>query len=425
MERILLLCVSLVFGLQIHAQDTLKISREKAEAIFLHNNLLLMSEKLNIEKQKAEAIQARLWPNPSFSISEINLWKNQTTESSPPFFGNFGKDQQISFEINQLIYTAGKRQKLIALEEVDVSKAEQYFNDLLRGLKLELRTQLIDYQYVKYSIETHEYLSKNISILTDAYKKQLDLNIISKATFMRLKAQELKINKDILSLNNQLDEIQNRLKTLLHINPVTPLEITLDGFIKNTQAYKSILVDKMIEVAKENRPDYKLKLLENEYADKLLTYEKAQRIPDLTLGINYDRNGNTMLDFVGVGLEFDLPIFNRNKGNIQKAKINIEVAKTEQKRVLISIENEILLSYKLLLKAIDFYDNIDKDYNQDLDLMLESYTKNLAKKNLSMLEYFDFLESYIENKTILLEAKRDINHKIEELNFYLGKDIYN
>ena len=61
-------------------------------------------------------------------------------------------------------------------------------------------------------------------------------------------------------------------------------------------------MEKLIEEAKENRPDYKLTLLEKEYADRLLVYEKAQRIPDFTLGVNYDRNGNTMLDFIGVGV---------------------------------------------------------------------------------------------------------------------------
>lgn len=425
MKLTLFMCLSVIFGLQTQAQaqDTLKISRDKAEALFLHNNLLLMSEKLNIEKQKAEVIQARLWPNPSFSISEVNLWKNQTVESSPPFFGNFGRNQQVSFEINQLIQTAGKRQKLIALEEIDITKAEQYFEDLLRGLKLELRNKLTDFQFIKQSINVHKYLAQHISTLTDSYKKQLDHNTISQATYTRLKAQELKINKEILSLNVQLDEIRKELKVLLQINPATSLEITMDNFSRNTQAYKSVFMEKLIEEAKENRPDYKLTLLEKEYADRLLVYEKAQRIPDFTLGVNYDRNGNTMLDFIGVGVEFDLPIFNRNKGNIQKAKINIEAAKIEQNKTLITIENEILLSYKLLLKTIEFYEKIDVDYNQNLDFMLESYTKNLAKKNLSMLEYFDFLDTYIENKTIILESQKDINQKIEELNFYLGKDI--
>src|SRR5690554_5533405 len=93
MKHIILCCVCIAFGLQLQAQETLKISREEAETMFLKNNLQLISEKLNIESQKAEVIQAKLWPNPEISISEINLWKNSTVEPSPPFFGNFGTNR--------------------------------------------------------------------------------------------------------------------------------------------------------------------------------------------------------------------------------------------------------------------------------------------------------------------------------------------
>ena len=429
MKCITLLCAALVFGLQLQAQETLKISREEAESIFLRNNLQLISEKLNIESQQAEVIQAKLWPNPEFSISEINLWAtNRQTggqEVSPPYWGNFGRNQQIAFELNQLVQTAGKRKKLIALEQVDVSKAEQYFEDLLRGLKLELRNQLTDLQHTQQSIKVHQNLIDHISILTNAYKNQLEKGNISKAEYVRLKAQELEINKEILELTRQSNEIQKELKLLLRVNPNISIEITDDGFVKNTQPYEDVLIEQITENAKENRPDYKLALLEEEYSNKLLSYEKAQRIPDLTFGINYDRNGNTMLDFVGCGVSFDLPVFNRNKGNIKKAKFQIENAKVQKEQTVLTIENEIFLSYKSLQQAIDFIKDIEPNYEKDLDLLLDNYTKNFSTKNVSMLEYFDFMDSYLENKKIILEAQKDVNQKAEELNYSLGKDFNN
>ena len=425
MKRIILFCVSIALGLQLQAQETLKISREEAETMFLQNNLLLISEKLNIESQQAEVIQARLWPNPEFSISEINLWKTTGVEPSPPFFGNFGRDQQIAFELNQLVQTAGKRKKLIALEQVDVSKSEQYFEDLLRGLKLELRNQLTDLQYIQQSIKVHQNLIDNISTLTNAYQNQLNKGNISKAEYVRLKAQELEINKEILELTRQSNEIQKELKLLLRTNPTVSIEITDDGFVKNTNPYEAIFIDQIVENAKENRPDYKLALLEEEYSNKLLSYEKAQRIPDMTFGVNYDRNGNTMLDFVGFGVSFDLPVFNRNKGNITKAKLQIENAKVQKEQTVLTIENEIFLAYKSLQQAIDFVKNIEPDYENDLDLLLDNYTKNFTSKNISMLEYFDFMDAYLENKKIILEAQKDVNQKAEELNYSLGKDFNN
>lgn len=423
MKRILLFCVCIIFGLQLQAQETLKISREEAETMFLQNNLLLISEKLNIESQKAEVIQARLWPNPGFSISEVNLWKNNTVEPSPPFFGNFGRDQQIAFELQQLVQTAGKRKKLIALEEVDVSKAEQYFEDLLRGLKFELRNQLTDLQYIQQSIKVHQNLIENISTLTKAYKNQLDKGNISKTEYIRLKAQELEINKEILELTRESNEIQKELKLLLRTNPTVSIEITDDGFVKDTKPYEVVFIDQAVENAKENRPDYKLALLEEEYSNRLLSFEKAQRIPDMTFGVNYDRNGNTMLDFVGFGVSFDLPVLNRNKGNIKKAQIGIENAKIHKEQTVLAIENEIFLTYQSLRQALDFINGIEPDYEKDLDLLLENYTKNFTSKNVSMLEYFDFIGAYLENKKIILEAQKDINQKVEEFNYSLGKDL--
>ena len=425
MKQIILFCVCLTFGFQLQAQETLKISRKEAETMFLQNNLLLISEKLNIESQKAEVIQAKLWPNPEFSISEINLWRAREVEPSPPLIGNFGRNQQIAFELNQLVQTAGKRKKLIALEQVDVSKAEQYFEDLLRGLKLELRNQLTDLQYIQQNIKVHQNLIQNISTLTNAYKNQLDKGNISKAEYIRLKAQELEIQKEILDLTRESNEIQKELKLLLRTDTTVSIEITDEGFVKNTKPYESIFIDQVVENAKENRPDYKLALLEEEYSNKLLSFEKAQRIPDMTFGVNYDRNGNTMLDFVGFGVSFDLPVFNRNKGGIKKAQISIESAKYQKEQTVLTIENEIFLAYKSLQQAIDFVKNIEPDYENDLDLLLENYTKNFTSKNVSMLEYFDFMDAYLENKKIILEAQKDINQKAEEFNYSLGKDFNN
>ncbi|MDO5614741.1 MAG: TolC family protein [Cruoricaptor ignavus] len=423
MRRIFLSSILLVLNFGLSAQERLRISKQEAETIFLQNNLLLISEKLNIESQQAEVIQAKSWANPEFSISEINLWKNSTVEPSPPFFGNLGRNQQIAFEISQLVQTAGKRKKLIALEEVDVSKAEKYFEDLLRGLKLELRNKLIDLQYIQHSIKVHQKLIESISILTNAYQNQLSAGNISKAEYIRLKAQHLEINKEILELNHQSNEVQKELRLLLRLSPTFSIEITDDDFMKSAKSYEMLFADQTIESAKENRPDYKLALLEEDYSQKRLAYEKAQRTPDLKFGVNYDRNGSTMLNFVGVGVSFDLPFFNRNKGNIQKAQISIENAKIQREQADLTIRNEIYLSYQLLQQATDFLNTIEIDYETDLDLLLESYTKNFTARNVSMLEYFDFMDAYLSNKKIILEAQKNVAQKTEELNYSLGKDL--
>lgn len=124
--------------------DTLRLSLVAAETIFLKENLLLIAEKLQIEQAEALLMQAKLWPNPSLNIEEVNLWASQRQlsyfgEELPPLIGNRGRNQQISIELEQLILTAGKRRKLMAIEEVSVDLSRQYFEDLLRNLRTEFR----------------------------------------------------------------------------------------------------------------------------------------------------------------------------------------------------------------------------------------------------------------------------------------------
>lgn len=413
----------LLFSLKISAQEKFELSREEAEAIFINNNLLLIAEKLNIESQRAEVIQARLWPNPEFSINEINFWKTTGVESSPPIFGKFGRDQQFAFEINQLIQTAGKRKKLIALEEIEVSKTEQFFEDLLRNLKFELRSQLTDFQFNQLLIDVHQNLIENISVLIQAYQNQLERGSVSEAELTRLKAQEILIKRQLLDLKQEKKQIQKELKHLLGVNPTLEIKITNEGFVKPIEMYKNILLEQLMEQARLNRPDYQLALLEEEYSHQLLSFEKSKRIPDLTFGINYDRNGSTMLDFVGFGVSFDLPLFDRNQGNIQKAKIQISQAEILKEHTLLKIENEIFQIHRNLLENIEFMQSIDEKYENNLDELLENYTKNYRARNLNMLEYFDFLEVYLENKIILIEAQKEFNHIVEELNYLTGIDI--
>lgn len=107
--------------------DTIVLSRTQAEALFLEKNISIISEKLNIDIADAQVIQAKLWPNPTLTIGELNLWHNATAQEVPPLWGNFGKTTQVTAELGQLVQTAGKRKKLIAMEKVSADIAKEYF----------------------------------------------------------------------------------------------------------------------------------------------------------------------------------------------------------------------------------------------------------------------------------------------------------
>jgi cobalt-zinc-cadmium efflux system outer membrane protein len=417
------------FYVQAVSQDTLKLNRQQCEAVFLKENLLLIAERLEIPKAEAMKLQATLWPNPTVSLDEINLWATQKQlgvfgEELPGFNGsNFGRNQQINFSIEQLILTAGKRKKLMALEQVNVDKSQQYFQDLLRHLKYEFRQQLTQLQSLQFNRAIYLNQISSVRQLTQAYQKQVDLGNIPKGEYIRLKALELEFSKQINELNKEINEAQKELKLLMRLPANVHLIVSDDDYLKNIESFKLLSLSALLDTAKSSRPDLKLAELDQTYFSKLYAYEKAQRTPNVTLKGGYDRGGNFMYNFVGFGVAMDLPVFNRNQGNIRYANLGIEQSKIYYEQQSLTVTNEIALSWQNLNASIQFFESIEPDYEKTLDDLLNAYTKNFTNRNMNLLEYLDFLDAYLENKKIILEAGKEVNDKAEELNFSVGTDL--
>lgn len=415
-----------VFGSYLHAQDTLSLSREECEGVFLKENLLLIAEKLKISQSEALVQQAKLWPNPSFTLDQVNFWatnyQTQGQEVVPPLWGNVGRNQQFGMEIEQLILTAGKRKKLMALERVGVDKAGVYFEELLRNLKTEFRSLIAELQYIQGIEAAYREQLTSISKLTASFQSQVQRGNISKGEYVRLKALELALTGELNDLKNDRNAVQKELKSLMRLNPLTTLVIT-DNPRAVTHDLSKLRAADLIEQAKSNRQELKLAELEKDYYSKLYAYERAQRVPDLSLKAAYDRNGNTMLDFIGFGFSIDLPFFNRNQGNIKYAETGMEIAKIENEFRQLSVENEVVAAYQNLLIASDFRNNIEPGYEQTLDDLLKHYASNFQSRNISMIEFIDFLDAYLDNKKIILEAEKNVNQKLEELNYAVGTEV--
>ncbi|MCY1239383.1 Outer membrane efflux protein [compost metagenome] len=209
----------------------------------------------------------------------------------------------------------------------------------------------------------------------------------------------------------------------MNLPPQSFLKISMDQFVPDVNKMENINLTALTADALENRPDVKASVLEEKYNNRKYKYELSQRTPDVTLLASYDRGGNIMNDFVGVGFALDLPFFSRNQGNIKASKIEIQKSQYMKEEKNNQAQNEVIQAYEDLVVAKKLYENIEASYEKDLDMLLESHQKNFALRNTSMLEYLDFVNAYLENKTIILDSKKELNEHFEELQFVIGKEL--
>jgi len=421
------LILNSVFFINVsYSQDTLFLNKTESEAIFLKNNLLLLAENLSISKAEASLIQAKVWPNPTLTLDQVNLWKPKSIEGQelvPPLSGDFGRNQQFGISIEQLILTAGKRRKLMALEKVGVEQSKQYFEEVLRNLKIEFRYQLNQLNYLQTYKDIYKNQLTSIDQLVNAYRNQVEAGFLNKGEYIRLRASSLEILNNLHNLENDLNEVQHNLKVLMNLPSTTQFVLQADGLAVNIQELNNLNIAALIDTAHNNRPEYQISKLQEDYAEKYLAVERAKRVPNLALIGEYNRGDVIYTDFIGFGVAVDLPVFNRNKGNIRIAELEIQQAQLNQQFVTSGIEKEVSLAVIQFRRALEFIQQIENDYEDELDQILNAYTQSFKNKNIDIVQYLDFLEAYLENKNIILKAAVDLRNKTEELNYAVGKDI--
>lgn len=402
---------------EIQAQT---ITLADLETQFIQNNTQLLASKYNIDKAQAEIIQEKLWPNPTLSISEVNLWKTYNVETQPYLFGKYGQNQQIAVELEQLIETAGKRKKRVALKQLEQQSVAFDYEETLRELRKDLRLTFHQLNRIQQEEKQVKEIFGLYTQMSEQYQRQAQLKNIATADFYRVQTELIALQKEQIELENERFEALNTLRILTH-NPA--LEIEQISFPHNPIQLSKKLPFNLLEIAQQQNIGLKRQENEQAKAQQELALEKAQKTPDLMFQVNYDRGGNIMNDFVGVGVSFDLPIFNRNKGNIKAAEIGMLQQQSNKQ----TLENNLTQSIQQLQNQLSRMEKMIENWpNAQLEnqkQMLENYKKHLKNKQVTLLEFIDFTQAYREANQAYLELQQTYQNTFEELQYIVGQDF--
>lgn len=399
--------------------DSLNLSLDSTEAIFLRSNFLLLAQKYNIDMAKAMVIQAKLYPNPNFSFSTTIY--NPTTKKIFPL----ANDGEVISSFSQMILLAGKRNKQILLAKANVQLTEFQFFDLIRTLKYTLRTDFFNIYYLQQSAKVYDQEIKALNQIVAAFEQQRGKGYIAQKEVVRIKALLYSFKSEYNDLNNQINDAESELRMLVQVKPSSYINpIINDTVINNLNPLKYQLAT-LLDTAYSHRTDL-LIAKQNTSINKLnYNYQKALAVPDITANISYDQQGSYVKNLSMAGFSIDLPFFNRNQGNIKAAKLSINAANASQQNVAASVEENV---FRALQKAIDqdkLLREIDPVFSNDFERLMKEIVINYQKRNISILEFLDFYDSYKQNVLQINAIQFNRVSAFEDLNFYTANNFFN
>lgn len=396
--------------------QNLDLTIKQAEELFFKNNFLLLAGQYGIDKADAAIIQSKVYPNPEVS-ADLIAYQGQNNLYFPT--GNRGN---FAAGIEQLIILGGKRKAGIELAKKDKEMAEADLADLTRNLQYQIWQSFYTLHNQEKIIKKYDMLLQKLQELISSYEVQVTKNNVALKDLVRLKSVYVKINNDKSEESQVLIEEQQKLNILLGTTATIKTRYSSDdakGF-----AAKSFVYDEILSQSLKNRADLNQAKIATESAALNLKLQRSLAIPDVTLRGGYNQQGDAFRNQYNMGLAVSLPFFDRNRGNIQKAKTGqLEAGKNVSYKEL-EVTNEVLAAYQNFTRSVEEYKRINSLINQDFDTVFNGINSNFQKGNVSMIEFADFFEAYNEAQTEVERVKKQLAIAAAGINFVTGTNNF-
>lgn len=421
LNRLLIVLALTLAAPAVNAQTggTISLSLPEAEKRFVQNNYQLIAQQYQTDQARAEVITARLFDNPE--ISYENLLYNPDTRK---FLGTSMATGQYQASLSQIIKLAGKRNKNIQLATSGVKQAEYEYFDLMRTLRFSLHASFYKTYYDQQSAKVYEQQINSLKLLLNANEQQLKLGNVAVKDIIRIKSLLYTLQGEYSSLMNDIEDSQTQIKLMTNIEPSANLLLTISpGEEENYQLNKQVY-NNLLDSARNNRADLQLAKAGMTYAENNLKLQKANAVPDVELSLVYDLKGSYPDHYTGIGIKLPIPLFNRNQGEIKKARIAIDAGKLQVQQQNAQLENEVYNSYTSALRIENLYQGFDKNFNADFDKLIAEVVKNFKNRNISLIEFLDFYDSYKTSTLQMNTLKYERMNAKEEINFVTGSTIF-
>ena len=392
-------------------RDTLRLTIPEAEAMFVRKNLMLLAQQYGVDATRALILQAKLYPNPNFSFARgINQPDGEPTE--------------LAGQVQQEIVLTRKIKKQVDMARTNYALAEDNLKDVLRTLKYALRSGMYNIHYLRQIAKVYDEEINALQTVVDAYKKVEGDNYVSEAEIVQVQAQLYALQSEYQGWVDNINDQESQLRLLVQVTPSVYVVPVIDPTVVKADPL-TYGVGTLLDSAHVNRTDYKIAKDNLLLSKQNYNYQKALAVPDIYLAGSYDAHGSAWPYFESMGVSFDLPVFNRNQGNIKNAQLMVKSNGAQLESTEKTVDEQVCRGLQKAIDADKLYKSIDPAFASKFDTLATKMLENYRVRNVNLLTFQSFYDSYKTNIEQLNTILYNKVNSLESLNLLTGTDFYN
>jgi len=393
-------------------QNTTYISLDQAIDLALTHNHSLQATRTLILQNQAQEITANLRPNPTLSADSqfVPIF-------NPQYFSedNLDQVQQFDIGIGYLFERGHKRPRRLqaARDQTDVTRAQ--VADAERALTFNVGQEFVSVLLAESTLQFALQDLQSFQQTVDISDAQLKAGYIGEGDYLKIKLQLLQFQTDVSSARLARVQALISLRELLGYNAV-PANYDVIGDLAY-QPLKGTMEDLQLK-ALDLRPDFRAAKFGITAAQSQTLLAKANAKVDVNGTADYTHvSGESTASFF---VNFALPIFNRNQGEIARTGY----ALTQAQELQLSASDTVLSDVANAYEAVRSNDEVVQLYSsgylkqaQDSrDISEYAYKRGAA----SLLDFLDAERSYRSIQLAYRQALGSYMTALEQLKEAVG-----
>jgi cobalt-zinc-cadmium efflux system outer membrane protein len=385
---------------------------EDAVRIALQYNQALRAQRLNVDQSKAGEITAALKPNPTLGnlVDTIPIFSPQNIRLSTQIY-----EETLSYTVER----GGKREKRVVVAKDNTDVAAKTVADNERMLRFQVEQAFINVLLAKSVLQLSQDDLANFSQELDLNKSRVTAGDLAEGDYLKLSLQKLQFEQDVSAAKLSLIQAKANLRQQLGYESVTD-----DYDVIGTLEHKKhvVLLEDLRRQALANRPDLQAAHSGVTLANDTVSLAFGNRVKDWTWGTDYT-NQNFGINGVGVSLSFDLPIHDRNQGEIARSQAAVKQSVETESSMRVGVLTDVINAYHGLQTGEEVLVLFEGGYldqaTQSRDISTYAFQRGAA----TILDVLDAERSYRATQLAYRQAIATQMTAAEQVNLVVGTQV--
>jgi cobalt-zinc-cadmium efflux system outer membrane protein len=392
--------------------SAVRVSLDEAIRLALQHNHALQSQRNMILQNEAQEMTANLRPNPVISWDSQFFPLFNPSEFSASYLEN---QAQFDFGLGYLFERGKKRQHRLQAAKDATAVTRSQVSDDERQLIFNVSQQFVTAVLAKSTVEFAQQNLDSFRQTVDISNQRYQAGDMSEGDLLKIKLQLFQFESDMA--NAQLAKAQALVGLRLQLGyESVPDNYDIDGDLQ----YQPIKgnVEDLQALALRSRPDLIAAQQGVVAARSQLALAQANGKRDLNASFSYTHTAG--ISSGAFFFNIDLPIFDRNQGEIARTRYAITESQEQQTQATQQVLTDVINAYEALRmneKIIQLYQGgyIDQA-KESKDISEYSYKRGVA----SLLDYLDSERTFRTTQLAYRQALAGYMTALEQMREAVG-----